>query len=747
MHRSAEEHRWTHADYNGLTSFLIYFGLSLFFYGRSLLGHWSDRYIGAGVDPGQFMWYLRWWPYAIAHRLNPFMPRVVWTPMGVNLAWAASIPLPCLLAYPLTATIGLIPTFNLLCLLSPALAGWATFLLCRLITRSYWPALFGGFIFAFSAHLIGKTFGNLNDALAFPIPLAAYVGLLRLKQKISDRRFVLSLALLLIMQFLCFIEVFATLTLVAGVTLLLAIALAADEIRKRLIAMIPLIILGYAITAIVVSPYVYFLLVHRLRQTEIMSASAYSVDLLNFVIPTPLNELGKFRGMRHLTSSFVCGLVECGGYIGVPMIAIVALFGCRFRRTPWGRLMIYLLILLLVLSLGPHLQIMGHVTMVGLPWLLVTKLPLIQKALPARFMLFAFLNLAIIAAIWLSEVDRAVIVCATLAGFTIAFMLPNLSASYWTSDANVPEFFSNRLDRRYLPPGENVVILPYGIYGDAMLWQAESDFRFNMVQGWTGFPAVPAQFEDWPMVTSMVWGANLPVASDQFKAFLANFNISTVIVVEDCACVWELERGSVGPQWWKRAAVSDNDRQLWRNWVSTLGVKPIQAGGVLLYRVPQVQLANYKPLTAIQMESADTEQRFAALVKAAAQYVEGGHDLSGLTPLHTAQLSLLPPDWVSDHYMVRDLEEQPLLNRMLLTKSDNGNDIAVGVIASAEALRPVIRQYGSEASMIQYFSTDLPTERLNQPNIEGPILLVLTFDRATLSRLAAGIVAAQSGSK
>ena len=67
------------------------------------------------------------------------------------------------------------------------------------------------------------------------------------------------------------------------------------------------------------------------------------------------------------------------------------------------------------------------------------------------------------------------------------------------------------------------------------------------------------------------------------------------------------------------------------------------------------------------------------LLRVAAQYIEGGRDLSGLIPLHAAQLSLPPPDWVSDHYMFRDPEEQPLLNRMLLTKSDRGNDIAVGV--------------------------------------------------------------------
>jgi hypothetical protein len=214
------------ADYSCLSALGIYLGLSVLFFGRSLIGHLSDRYIGAGADPSQFMWYLRWWPYAVAHRLNPFEPHVIWAPSGVNIAWAASIPLPSLLAYPLTGTIGLIPTFNLLCLLCPALAGWATFLLCHLITSRYGPALFGGVIFGFSAHMLGKTFGNLNDALVFPVPLALYAGLLRLNDRIRPRQVVVFLALLLAVQFLCFIELFATMTFVDGIALLLAIALA-----------------------------------------------------------------------------------------------------------------------------------------------------------------------------------------------------------------------------------------------------------------------------------------------------------------------------------------------------------------------------------------------------------------------------------------------------------------------------------------------------------------------------------------
>ena len=82
-----------------------------------------------------------------------------------------------------------------------------------------------------------------------------------------------------------------------------------------------------------------------------------------------------------------------------------------------------------------------------------------------------------------------------IAAVTVVSLLPNLSATYWTVETSIPNFFRSGQYRQYLSPGENVIILPYGINGDAMLWQATSNMYFNMVQGWTGFPLVPAEFE------------------------------------------------------------------------------------------------------------------------------------------------------------------------------------------------------------------------------------------------------------
>jgi hypothetical protein len=602
----------------------------------------------------------------------------------------------------------------------------------------------GGFIFGFSAHMLGKTLGNLNDALVFPIPLVLYAGLLRLNERISVRGFIICLTALLITQFLCFIELFATMTLVTGLTLLLAIALMSPETRKRLIAITPAIIAAYLIAGIIISPYLYFLFADGLRQTEIMSVSTFSVDLLNFLVPTPLNQLGTALPLRHLASWFRCGLMESGGYLSPSLVVVAALFAGRHWGEPYGRLMIDLLFVLLVLSVGPYLQIMGHVTSIGLPWLLFTKIPFIQKALPARLMLYAFLDLAIITALWLSELNSRPILRLGVMAIIALFMLPNLSASYWATDADIPTFFSAGLYQRYLSPRDNVLIMPFNMNGDTMLWQAESNMYFSMVQGWTGFPLSPKHFEDWPMVRSMTAAAGLPDAGSQLKALLANFGISTIIVAENCYCDWELYSGDSQPPGWMRTGSSSRNKKLWRDWYATLGVAPMAAGGALLYKVPLERLEPYKQLTAVRMESIDAQQRFDPLVLTGAHYLSEGHDIAKLTPVRATQLDLLPSDWISDNLAVRDPEDQPLTNSMLLARWDDGR-IAVGVVGSSEALKGLIAKYSPYASLVRYFTLDLPPRFLDRPTNEGSLLLLTTFDSAAFQRLSAQVSITRDG--
>lgn len=50
---------------------LIYLVLSLLYFGT--VGNYGRMYLGYGLDPISFIWFLNWWPWAIAHGLSPFI--------------------------------------------------------------------------------------------------------------------------------------------------------------------------------------------------------------------------------------------------------------------------------------------------------------------------------------------------------------------------------------------------------------------------------------------------------------------------------------------------------------------------------------------------------------------------------------------------------------------------------------------------------------------------------------------------
>src|ERR1039457_1780993 len=202
-----------------LGAFLTYLALSLLFFGRPLIGHFSDHFIGREADPSQMMWLLKWWPYALSHHLNPFLTDYVWAPVGFNFAWMTSIPLPALAAAPLTASIGLVATYNILALLSAPSAAICTFVLCRRLSGSFWASMLGGFVFGFSSFMIGQTLGHLCLILSFPVPLAAYLISRRFEDSINTRKFIVLMAAVLSSEFLIDMEMFATATVVGAVGL------------------------------------------------------------------------------------------------------------------------------------------------------------------------------------------------------------------------------------------------------------------------------------------------------------------------------------------------------------------------------------------------------------------------------------------------------------------------------------------------------------------------------------------------
>jgi hypothetical protein len=267
-----------------------------------------------------------------------------------------------------------------------------------------------------------------------------------------------------------------------------------------------------------------------------------------------------------------------------------------------------------------------------------------------------------------------------------------------------------------------------------------------MVQGWTGFPLNPAQFENWPLVQALNDNIGLPDAGLQLKAFLANYEVGAIIVANDCFCTWRYQFNDYTPGAWTRAGVSSHDRELWNSWLATLGVKPVVAGDVLLYKVDPQQLAAYKQFNAMQLKLVDAEYRFSAVLAAAAKYVQAGYDPGQLSPVRAMELHLLPAELISRDFLSRRPERSPIQTRLLLARDDDGY-IATGVVAPYSILQQLVKKFGADANKIRYVSMEPPFGLVEKPSDGPQLMLIMSFDRANLLKEAAQLeVTASRGS-
>lgn len=686
-------------DRFGLAALAIYLALALIIFGRGLARDPAGSFVGLTADPSVYMWFLVWWPYAIAHRLNPFVTGLLWAPGGFNLTWTTGIPLAGLVAAPITARFGAVVAYNLLCLLCPAIAAWTGFLLCRRIAARFWPSLVGGYIFGFSAYMLAEIRAHLLLILIFPVPLAVILVLRRLDDEIRAASFVLLMALVLAASFMLSLEMFATMTFFGAIALALAAMLGADKSRRRIYALVAQLAISYLIVLVLASPYLYYFFQPGFPRSPVNSPAGYSADLLNFIVPTPSNAIGTLGVLASISRRFAGAMVETGACFGLPLIAIAVIFVRAHWAEMRSRLVAWFILIVMLASLGPRLHVAG-ITLFGLPWKLIQHLPLINNALPGRFPMYAFLALAMVAALWLASdaVGRA----AKLAGVVALaiFLAPNPSARFWIAPVELPTFFAAGNYRQYLAPGETVVILPYGAGGPSMLWQAESAMYFRMAGGWTSI--MPREFQSWPAVNALMYRSYIPGFTDQLKAFLAHHDAATIIV-------------------------ADRERPLWDPMLAPLRLTPIETGGVAIYRFAPADLAPWRDVTALEMERRCAAARFDSLLIAAQKYLANGGNLDQLSPRRAESLGLLPAH-ATNEAAVRTS------NGLYLGVLADGS-VGVGVVGSFDALRPLLAKYRGDAAGI-YFP--YPRELTDPPHGDTFMRqLMLAFDRDGLARAAA----------
>ena len=508
--------------------FIFYLALSLFFFGTA--HGYGTSVFGYGGDSFTFVWCLQWWPWAIAHGIDPLVSHQVWYPEGIDMTWVTSVPALSLIGLPLTLSGGAIVTYNTFCLLAPALAAWSAFLLARYVTRHTLAALIGGYIYGFSSYEFGHLLGHLNLCTVCVVPLLLLVCLQRLAGEISRARCLVLLVSALLVQFGISLEVFATACVFAAAAWMVFLPFTTGERRSHLHRLAAECMVAVAITSLLVSPFLFFLFrgMHNLPARVNLPIDS-SADPLNYFVPTIVTSLGA-RYVVPVASRFTGGgLGEQTAYLGLPMILILTACFARRLGEPLMRGMLAMLLLLILCSLGPRLWLAGMQTGLWLPWALVDKVPLLRSALPGRFTLYITLLAGLVIAIWLAEPAAGFARGRRflLALLACLFLLPNRQVvGRWTPAGLLP-FFDNARAGAVLKRNQHVLLLPFDLPGVNMIWQWQARYSFTQAAGFTGL--VPQAEAADPLVAALHDGQAIPGLAHMIMAYCRSRHVGTII--------------------------------------------------------------------------------------------------------------------------------------------------------------------------------------------------------------------------
>jgi len=447
----------------------------------------TDRTIKAGVgDPGVFIWFLRWTPFAVTRHISPFYSDYLNHPYGVNLMWNTWVPLPGLLLSPLTLTFGPVLTLNVLLTLAYGLSSWSAYLAIRRYVPSHLAAAAGGLVYGFSFTMQGHHQPNL--ILVFLLPwLLVLVDEILVRQRRSPVWLGVGLGLLCAAQALVGEELLAA-TVLAGALLTLALALSHPRAALR---RAPRALAAFAVALLVAGALLAWPLKTQLTgparvRGDITAEARGASDLLALVTPHPLLAIDPPAANR-LREGFT-GSGET--YLGVPLLLVVIAVAAARLGSTLVRAAFAVLLALLVLSLGAELRIGGHPTGVRLPWAVVEPVPLIKNMVPARLSLLTSLFAGLLLAVALHglwslrrwwwralAVAVAAVVFASLAP-AHQFSAPPVVAT--------PPFF-NTAAVRSLPRDSVALLVPFprkGRQNVAMVWQAQAGMWFKMPGGY-----------------------------------------------------------------------------------------------------------------------------------------------------------------------------------------------------------------------------------------------------------------------
>ena len=345
----------------------------------------------------------------------------------------------------------------------------------------------------------------------------------------------------LVLQFYLSIETFAEMTIVWALALVVGYALAGRPYRRKVAQLSLLVGIAYLITFVCATPWLTYALNHRPPKGYGQTPIGTAVDLVGLVVPRPGQTFG-WSWLAHYAAPL--SIAGRDGYVGIPLLMIVAAFAVAGWSRKITRFLIVMIVLLIVGALGPVLHVGGS-EVTSLPWSRLWLLPIVSSAYPARLMVFVFLALAVMIALWLARPARRPWSRWLLAALAIAFMAANTPALTLTSQPGVPAFVTTGEYKHYVAPGGTVVVIS-GRGNAGLLWQAETDFYPRLAGAYLG--SLLSRQTDLPTpVADLASSPLTPLDIARFHQYLSAAQVSAILVEARWAGHWPALLAKAGP--------------------------------------------------------------------------------------------------------------------------------------------------------------------------------------------------------
>jgi hypothetical protein len=474
---------------------------------------WRDpftRSVGNPGDSALYMWGLAWTPYALTHGLNPFFTDFANFPAGANLLWNTVTPAAAIALWPVTSTLGPVFAYNVMETLALALSAWSAFLLIRRFLPRSGPAFAGGLVYGFSPYMAAQSLGHTAITLVFlpPLILAILDEILRVQRR-HPALLGTALGLVCAVEFFISEEMLLTTGIISAIVVAIAAATWPRQARQRVRRSVgPLVLGGLVLAAAAVWPLSFQLLGPQRLPTAPHDVNFYVSDLLGFWVPTDVLWLAP-RRLLAVSAQFSGNDAEWNSYIGIPLTLLLVLATIRERRSDLVRVAAPAAAVIAILSMGITVHVagraqeawsfpvfvlaLGFLLVPGIParvlvlvtfavWLALWRVPLVNAILPSRLMLFAYLMIGFVLAVFLAGLRDRRHVALGVAALVVALVPLLPRQPYFRTINPTPAFFAPGGEVARVPDGSVALVAPVATYDhpDAMRWQAVSRMRFRM---------------------------------------------------------------------------------------------------------------------------------------------------------------------------------------------------------------------------------------------------------------------------